>query len=146
MRTGTGEVDMAPFYEAADDIFRPVMESSVVLAGHYAKACGRSIITPKDISLGLMYAARNVAGKQMGSLYPEIYDEEEEEEEEEDDEEEDEEEWTEYTGEEDDLAAKMNECARTFEEWEPEEFYQKAIKSAALKARDSLGSDLDQTE
>ena len=129
---------MDSFYEAADDIFRPVMESSVVLGGHYAKACGRQGITPKDISLGLMYAARNVAGKQIGSLYPEIYDEEEEEEEEE--------EWTEYTGQEDDIAVKMNECAATFDAWEPEEFYLKAIKSAALKARDSLGLDQDQSE
>jgi len=75
MKTGEGELNMDSFYEAADDIFRPVMESSIVLAGHYAKACGRKVVTQKDISLGLMYAARNVAGQQLVTLYPEIYDE-----------------------------------------------------------------------
>jgi len=40
----------------------------------------------------------------------------------------------------------MNECAESFDAWEPEEFYLKAIKSAALKARDSLGLDQDQSE
>ena len=75
---------MDAYYEAADDIFRPVVESSIVLAGHYAKACGRQTISAKDVSLGLMYAARNVAGRHLGSLYPEIYDEEDEEDEEDD--------------------------------------------------------------
>ena len=146
MRSGSeGEVDMTPYYDAADDVFRPVMESSVVLAAHYAKACGRQCITPKDISLGLMYSARNVAGKQLGSLYPEIYEDEEEEEEDEEEDEDEEEEWTEYTGT-DDLATKMNECAETFDAWEPDEFYLQAIKRSVLKTRDSLGSDLDQTE
>jgi len=144
MKTGAGPVDMTAFHAAADDIFRPVMESAVVLAGYYAKACGRQVLTGKDVTLGLMYAARNVAGKQIGSLYPEIYEEDEEEEEEE--EEEDEEDWTAYEGHEDELAKKMNDCADTFDAWEPEEFYEKAIKNAVLKARYSLNLDQDQHE
>ena len=146
MKTGEGPIDMSSFRDAADDIFRPVMESAVVLAGHYAKACGRQVLTGKDVTLGLMYAARNVAGKQIGSMYPEIYEEDEEEEEEEEEEAEDEEEWTEYDGQDDDLAKKMNDCAETFDAWEPEEFYQKAIKNAVLKARYSLNLDQDQHE
>ena len=62
-----------------DDIFRPVMESSVVLAAHYAKACGRDSVTGKDMMIGLMYAGRNVTGKQLGSIFPEVYEEEEDE-------------------------------------------------------------------
>jgi hypothetical protein len=143
MKTGAGEMNMDSYFEAADDIFRPVMESAVVMAGHYANACGRQSLTQKDIELGLMYAARNIAGKQIGTLYPEIYDEEEEEEEEED-EEEDEEEWTEYSGT-DEMAVKMNECAATFDAWEPEEFFLKAIKNSILKVK-SANLDQDQSE
>ena len=104
------------------DLYLPVMESATVLGSHYAKACGRDTVTAQDVQIGLMYAARNVAGKQVGSLFPEIYEDsdededwEEEEWEEEDDEEEkarlqaedeaeevdeDEEPFTRYTGDE----------------------------------------------
>ena len=64
------------------DIFLPVMESSVVLAAHYAKATGRDCVTAQDVCYGLMYAARTVTGKQVGSLFPEVYDEEDEDDEE----------------------------------------------------------------
>ena len=69
--------------QSAIDIFLPVMESSVVLAAHYAKATGRDCVTARDMCYGLMYAARTVTGKQIGSLFPEVYDEEDSGEEEE---------------------------------------------------------------
>ena len=69
--------------QSAIDIFLPVLESSVVLAAHYAKATGRDCVTAQDMCYGLMYAARTVTGKQVGTLFPEIYDESDEEEEEE---------------------------------------------------------------
>ena len=65
-----------------EDIFLPVMESSVVLAAHYAKAAGRDCVTAQDMCYGMMYAARYVTGRQLGSLFPEVYDSEEEEDEE----------------------------------------------------------------
>jgi hypothetical protein len=61
--------------EAAMDIFLPVMESAVVLAAHYCKAAGRDCVQGEDMRIGLMFAARNVAGKHLGTLYPEVYDE-----------------------------------------------------------------------
>jgi hypothetical protein len=143
MKTGAGEMNMDAYFDAADDIFRPVMESAIVMAGHYANACGRQSLSGKDIELGLMYAARNIAGKQLGTLYPEIYEEDEEDEEDEG-EEEDEEEWTEYSGT-DEMSQKMNECAATFDSWEPEEFFLKAIKNSILKIK-SANLDQDQTE
>jgi hypothetical protein len=115
------------------DIFLPVMESSVVLAAHYAKATGRDCVTAQDMCYGLMYAAKTVTGRQIGSLFPEVYDEEEEEEEEEEDEEE-EEEWVRYTGTDNEHAVKMNECADTWDAWEPENPAERALKNAVNKA------------
>jgi len=117
------------------DIFLPVMESSVVLAAHYAKATGRDCVTSKDMCYGLMYAARTVTGKQIGSLFPELYDEEsDEEEEEEEEEDEEEEQWTRYEGTENEHAIKMNQCADTWESWEPESPAEDALKNAVNKA------------
>ena len=115
------------------DIFLPVMESSVVLAAHYAKATGRDCVTARDMCYGLMYAARTVTGKQVGSLFPEIYEESDSDEEEGSDEEE-EEQWTRYTGTDNEHAVKMNECADTWEAWDPETPAEYALKNAVNKA------------
>lgn len=129
------------------DLFLPVMESATVLGSHYAKACGRDTVTAQDVQIGLMYAARNVAGKQIGSLFPEIYDEDSDEEEEweedPDDEAEkarleadqaeevddDEEPFTRYTGDEE-MYVKMNECFDTWEDWVPETPLEITLKGA----------------
>lgn len=133
------------------DLFLPVMESATVLGSHYAKACGRDTVTAQDVQIGLMYAARNVAGKQIGSLFPEIYDEEDSDEDEDweeeeweevdDDEErahamleaeevdEEEEPFTRYTGDEE-MFVKMNECFDTWEDWVPESPLEQTLKSA----------------
>ena len=128
------------------DLFLPVMESATVLGSHYAKACGRDTVTAQDVQIGLMYAARNVAGKQIGSLFPEIYDEEDSDEEDEweedpDDETEqarleeaeevddDEEPFTRYTGDEE-MYVKMNECFDTWEDWVPETPLEFTLKGA----------------
>jgi hypothetical protein len=119
--------------QSAIDIFLPVLESSVVLAAHYAKATGRDCVTAQDMCYGLMYAARTITGKQVGSLYPEIYDESDSDEEEE---EEDEEEpaWIRYEGTDNEHAIKMNECADTWDAWEPESPAEAALKNAVNKA------------
>jgi len=131
--------------ESIRDLFLPVMESATVLGSHYAKACGRDTVTAQDVQIGLMYAARNVAGKQIGSLFPEIYDEDSDEEEEweedPDDEAEqarleeaeevddDEEPFTRYTGDEE-MYVKMNECFDTWEDWVPETPLEFTLKGA----------------
>jgi hypothetical protein len=120
--------------ESAIDIFLPVLESSVVLAAHYAKATGRDCVTAQDMCYGLMYAARTVTGKQIGSLFPEIYEESDEEEEEEENEEEEEEKWIRYEGTDNEHAIKMNECADTWDAWEPESPAEAALKNAVNKA------------
>lgn len=117
--------------EAALDIFLPVIESATVFAGHYAKMCNRDIITQEDMSLGLMYSARNVTGKQLGSLYPEIYEDDDSDD---DDMITDEEvEWIRYTGS-DDIANSMNECMDTWALWVPDNPAERALKSAVDKS------------
>jgi len=116
--------------EAALDIFLPVMESATVLAAHYAKACGRDVVVAEDMKLGLMFSARHVTGKQIGTLFPEIYEDSEESESEESDS--DDPEWVRYEGP-DDIANKMNECSDTWDSWEPESPAEAALKSAVDK-------------
>ena len=118
--------------QSAIDIFLPVLESSVVLAAHYAKATGRDCVTAQDMCYGLMYAARTITGKQVGSLFPEIYEESDSDEEEE--EEDAEEQWIRYEGTDNDHAIKMNECADTWDAWEPESPAEAALKNAVNKA------------
>ena len=122
--------------QSAIDICLPVLESSVVLAAHYAKATGRDCVTSKDMCYGLMYAARTVTGKQVGSLFPEIYEKSDSDEEEEEGSEgsDDEENWIRYDGTDNEHAIKMNECADTWDEWEPESPAEAALKNAVNKA------------
>lgn len=121
--------------DAAIDLLLPVMESSMVLASHYAKACGRDTVTGKDVAYGLMYAVRNVTGRQVGSLFPEAYDETDSDEEEDELEEVDESEepFTRYEGSEE-LFVNMNRCADTWDSWEPTSPIETMLKSAADKA------------
>jgi len=126
--------------EAAMDIFLPVMESAVVLAAHYCKAAGRDCVQGDDMRIGLMFAARNVAGKHLGTLYPEVYEDEDEDESGSDSGSwetvsDSELVWTRYEGTEDEVARKMNECADTWDEWEPETLAERALKNAVDKQR-----------
>lgn len=123
-----------------EDIFLPVMESSVVLASHYAKASGRNTVTATDMMYGLMYAARNVVGKQLGSLFPEIYEESESDEDDIETVDDDEEPFTRYQGSDPDcIAYKMNQCADTWDDWVPECPAEQALKNAVENQRHLLG-------
>jgi hypothetical protein len=123
------------FEQTATDILLPVLESATVLAGHYAKACGRDVVLAEDMSYGLMFAARNVLGKHVGTLYPEVYDDSDSDSVPElvsDGEDEEDPEWTRYSGD-DGLALQMNECADTWASWEPSNFAENALKNAVDK-------------
>jgi hypothetical protein len=149
-RTGDGDLDTSAILESALDIFRPVMESATVLAAHYAKACGRDVVLQEDMRFGMMYAARYVTGRQIGSLFPEIYEEESGTDpdgessgsdsdssgswETVDDEEFV---WTRYDGSDDDQAIKMNECADSWGAWEPQNPSERALKNAIDKQREN---------
>jgi hypothetical protein len=123
--------------ESTVNILIPVMESAMVLGSHYAKACGRDTVTGQDVSYGLMYAVRNVTGRQIGSLFPEAYEDDEEEEEDELEEvSEEEEPFTRYAGDEQ-LFVDMNTCVDTWDSWEPTSPIEEMLRDAANKARES---------
>ena len=135
MKTGqSGDMDTGGIENAAMDLFLPVVESAAVLAGHYAKACGRNCVMAEDMSYGLMYAARNVAGRQIGSLYPELYENSDTETDSDDSESDsDESPWSRYEGTEDDTARNMNDCVATWDQWEPTNPVERALKNAVDK-------------
>ena len=153
-RTGEGDFDTSAILDSALDIFRPVMESATVMAAHYARACGRDIVLAEDMNMGMMFAARYVTGRQIGSLYPEIYREGDESRSDSDFDEEGGESrsdsdgegwetvsetelvWSRYEGTDDEQALKMNECADTWDAWEPGSPAERALKNAVDKQRD----------
>ncbi len=138
MKTGQGDLDTSAVLNSAIEIFKPVMESATVLAAHYAKACGRDVVLSQDMHMGMMFAARNVTGRHVGSLFPEIYDEESQSDSDGDSESswetvsDSELVWTRYEGQ-DEQALAMNVCADSWDSWEPETPAERALKNAIDK-------------
>ena len=108
--------------KTATDIIQPVMESAMILAGQYCKACGRGTLTGEDMKYCMKYAARNFVGKQIGTLFPE--DEEESDSGSESDSDslevvdEEDEPFTRYTGD-DSLMNDINQASDTWDTWIP---------------------------
>jgi hypothetical protein len=120
--------------DAAINIFQPVLESSVVLAAHYAKSTERDVVTVQDTQYAMRYCARHITGNTTGSLFPEIYEVSSGDETDSDDDmiEEDESkipEFTRYTGE-DELMNSINECWDTWSSWVPQSEAEIMIKNA----------------
>ena len=116
--------------QTADDLIRPVMESSIVLASHYCKKSGRDCVTPTDMAYAMKFCARNMLGKHLGTMYPEIYDEDEDD----DDEyeildDEDDTPFSRYSGD-DEMLNSVNECWDTWDQWEPQCPMEQLIKRA----------------
>ena len=137
MQTGFGGGDgsaMAEQYmNSMIDIMMPVMENSVVLAAEYSKACGRNIILPEDMEYATKYCAMNTVGQNVGSLFPEIYDEDEDEDEDEDDIEEVPEEdcphFERYSGDQEKFIL-MNQAHDQWESWVPQNPAEEMLKNA----------------
>ena len=121
---------MADIIKSAIDIITPVIESSMILAGHYAKACGRDCVMAEDVKYAMRYCARNVIGKQIGTLFPELQEEDSEEDEEEGFvDEENEKPFSRYQGADVQLLA-INEAHDTWDQWEPFSIMEKMVKNA----------------
>jgi hypothetical protein len=76
MRTGfNGSTeDVAERYiSTMMDIFLPVLEQSMVIAGHYSKGCERDVLLPEDVEYATKYCAMRKVGQTLGSTMPEIY-------------------------------------------------------------------------
>ena len=120
--------------DSAISIILPVMESAMVLAADYSKACNRTFVTSMDMKYALRYCAINVTGRQVGSLFPEIYEKESDSDEEDDLEvvEETEGDFTRYEGSED-LYNKVNEAYDIWDDWDPYSPIEKMLKDAVNK-------------
>lgn len=110
----------------------PVWETSMVLAGNYSKACGRSTLTSKDFEYALKYSAMNFVGKKIGSFFPEIYESDSDESDDIDLVDEDEEPFTRYEGQ-DELFIKVNQAYDNWESWEPQSPVENMLKNAIDK-------------
>jgi hypothetical protein len=115
------------------ELILPVMESAMIYAADYSKACKRTYVHSMDMKYGLRYAARHVTGKKVGSFFPEIYEEESESDDEERDDvevvEEEEDDFTRYTGPEQ-LFNDINEAYDTWDDWVPENPIEKMLKES----------------
>jgi len=118
---------MDELIKSAVDILTPVMEGSMVLAAHYAKACGRDTVTALDVKYAMRYGARNMVGKHIGTLFPELQGSDSDSDMEEVDEAE--EPFTRYTGSDPQLLA-VNEAHDTWDQWEPQSPVEKMLKNA----------------
>lgn len=122
----------AQMVEAAINVITPVMESTAIYAGKYAKACDRDFITGEDMKYAMRYCARTMVGKHSGSLFPEIYDSDESDEEIETFDEDDEHCFTRYSGD-DKLMNEINDAYDTWDEWEPQNPMEKMLQDAVNK-------------
>ena len=120
--------------ESAMDLFRPVIEQSIVLAAHYATKSGRDTVLHLDSVYAMRFCARNMVGKHLGSLYPEIYEETDSQEDDEEDYVVDDTdvEFSRYSGD-DELLTKVNECYDTWDTWIPGNDAERMIKNAIDK-------------
>lgn len=123
--------------KTAMDLLTPVLESSIVVGGQYVKLCGRNTITAQDTEYGMKFAARYVVGKQIGTMFPEIYrDSDSEEDSDIEEVDEDESPFSRYTGPQNDFIDQVHQAVDTWDEWEPQNPTERLLKSAI----DTMGS------
>jgi hypothetical protein len=103
--------------QAAIDILQPVLESAVILAAHYCRACNRTTVTATDMNYALKYSARHVTGTKIGTMFPED-DTDSEDDDVIDTCDEEDEPFTRYQGD-DKTFIEINECFDTWNQWDP---------------------------
>lgn len=116
--------------QSAIDIITPVFENAMMLSGHYARACGRSVILGEDLEYCMKYCAMRTVGDKIGSYFPDIYDSDESDI---DDiemvDEEDEDAFEPYSGSNTDMKA-ITEAYNTWESWVPTNPLEQMLKNA----------------
>lgn len=116
---------------ACTDALVPILEMSLILAGDYVKACGRSCITAKDQEYALKYCAMYKVGERMGSMFPEIYEDSSDSDEDDIelvDESEEENKFVRYSGLDGRFLA-INQAYDEWEHWEPKSPVEEALKN-----------------
>ena len=137
---GDGSAMAEQYVKSMIDIMTPVMERSMILAAEYSKACGRDTVLPEDMEYAIKYCVMYTVGQNIGSLFPEIYDEESSDEEE-DLEEVDPEEcppFERYMGE-DTTFKQMNEAYDRWEQWVPQSPIEEMLKNA-INSNEYIGA------
>ena len=140
MQTGFGESQMAEEYvKSMIDILLPVMEKGMLFAVEYSKACGRDVVLPEDMEYAIKYCAMYTVGQDIGTLFPDIYDEEESDEDDiEDVPDEDCPPFERYTGD-DERFILMNQAYDRWESWIPQNPTEQMLKNA-LNSNEHLGA------
>jgi hypothetical protein len=117
--------------EAAFEIITPVLESAMILAAEYAKKTGRDSITSLDLEYAMKYCARYTVGKEVGSLFPEVYDESESDEDDLEivDENLEENRFRRYEGD-DPFMTGVNAAFDTWDEWTPTNLVEQLLKAS----------------
>lgn len=113
-----------------EDLILPVLESAVVLASHYCKATGRSTVTAMDMEYALKASIRKVAGHQIGTLFPEIYQDEDSDESDIEVVDDTDEPFVRYEGT-DPTMLMVNEIWDTWDQWQPETPLETILKNSA---------------
>ena len=143
MQTGFGDGGdglMNQYIETMTNLLMPVMERSTILAAEYSKACGRDTLLPEDMEYAMKYCAMYTVGQDVGSLFPEIYEEGEEEEEEEMPIVDPEEcpPFERYSGD-DPTFLQMNEAFDRWDSWQPQNPTEQMLKNA-INSNEHLGA------
>ncbi len=142
MKTGFGESSGA--YEESQQqallgILLPVLERSMVMAAEYSKACGRNTVLPEDMEYAIKYCVMYTVGQNIGSLFPEVYDEESSDEEDlEEVPPEDCPPFERYIGD-DTTFRQMNEAYDRWEQWVPQSPVEEMLKNA-INSNEYIGS------
>jgi hypothetical protein len=142
MKTGFGETSGA--YEQSQQdalmgILLPVLERSMILAAEYSKACGRDTVLSEDMEYAIKYCVMYTVGQDIGSLFPEIYNEESSDEEDIEEVEPDEcPSFVRYSGE-DPTFRQMNEACDRWDTWVPQSPVEEMLKNA-INSNEYIGA------
>ena len=131
MKTGFGLDDNMydSHLKALIDIVTPVIERAIVLSCEYAKACGRDTVISKDFEYAAKYCAMCTVGQQIGSYFPEIYDDDDDGDDDVEIIDDDTIEFVRYSG--DDQAFKaINDAYDRWESWQPQSPIEELLKNA----------------
>jgi hypothetical protein len=116
--------------KTATDLLVPVLEGSIVVAAEYVKLCGRNVITVMDTQYAMKFAARNIVGKQIGTMFPELYEDSSESDDDVMEVDEDDSPFSRYQGPQSDLTDQIHHAVDTWDEWEPQNTTERLLKSA----------------
>ena len=142
MKTGFGETSGA--YEQSQQdalmgILLPVLERSMILAAEYSKACGRDTVLSEDMEYAIKYCVMYTVGQDIGSLFPEIYNEESSDEEDIEEIEPDEcPPFVRYSGA-DPTFRQMNEACDRWDTWIPQSPVEEMLKNA-INSNEYIGA------